>query len=475
MSQLFMQHSVTQVCCGGQHAAILTESGHVYTWGRGGFGRLGHGDDALQATPKRVDALALEHVKCKQVACGFAYTAAVTMEGQVYTWGAGENGRLGLGDELDKMRPGHVKDLARYPVKEIFAGSVHTCALLEDGRIFSWGKCEYTGHGLQQDVLSPLHLDAFQGQLFAQVSVGPGGYHTITLSTTGEVYTWGHNRVGQLGYTNNEEVPRNNEGAHFLPTPRRVKTLAGGGPPLRIQKVIAGWGHSAVVCGNGDVYICGRNFQGQLGLGDPKNFERNERNHPYLAHFRVITDLQTGGQQKVKQFACGGEHSAALLNNDEVYTFGAGARGQLGHGDSRNEAYPRLNQTMRATRRVIKDVACGNNCTVMLVGAHRIPPLTEYCLEFITQNWSLYRHIDFAEALPHDLFLALRRLQHHSSFHDLSISISRQGSDQGMDQEDDQDEDQEVDDCLVSVAFSSMSFWEETAVSNASACTSFSQ
>lgn len=131
---------------------------------------MGHGDDALQATPKRVDALALEHVKCKQVsalrnrsfsslsalawhglkpadgpkvqqrtggahvsrlsclfllclfsdplrslsrpvsprqvACGFAYTAAVTTEGQVYTWGAGENGRLGLGDELDKMRPG---------------------------------------------------------------------------------------------------------------------------------------------------------------------------------------------------------------------------------------------------------------------------------------------------------------------------------------------------------------------------------
>ena len=33
-----------------------------------------------------------------QVACGFAYTAAVTREGALYTWGAGENGRLGLGD-----------------------------------------------------------------------------------------------------------------------------------------------------------------------------------------------------------------------------------------------------------------------------------------------------------------------------------------------------------------------------------------
>lgn len=88
----------------------------------------------------------------KQVACGFAYTAAVTRDGSVYTWGAGENGRLGLGDEQDKTTPGHVAELGgpRRAVKEIFAGSVHTCALLENGQVFSWGKCEYTGHGLSQ-------------------------------------------------------------------------------------------------------------------------------------------------------------------------------------------------------------------------------------------------------------------------------------------------------------------------------------
>lgn len=63
-----------------------------------------------------------ESVKCRQVACGFAYTAAVTTEGQVYTWGAGENGRLGLGDEQDKTSPKHVIELSRHRVKEIFAG-----------------------------------------------------------------------------------------------------------------------------------------------------------------------------------------------------------------------------------------------------------------------------------------------------------------------------------------------------------------
>lgn len=64
-----------------------------------------------------------------------------------------------------------------------------------------------------------------------------------------------------------------------------------------------------------------RNFQGQLGLGDPNAFERNERNHPYLANFSLLKGLQG---QKVTQFACGGEHSAALLDSDDVYTFGSG-------------------------------------------------------------------------------------------------------------------------------------------------------
>lgn len=40
-----------------------------------------------------------------QVACGFAYTAAVTASGELYTWGAGENGRLGLGDVEDRHTP----------------------------------------------------------------------------------------------------------------------------------------------------------------------------------------------------------------------------------------------------------------------------------------------------------------------------------------------------------------------------------
>lgn len=48
---------------------------------------------------------------------------------------------------------------------------------------------------------------------------------------------------------------------------------------------------------------------------------------------------------------------------------------------------------MKGTRRVVKDVACGNNCTVLLVGAFRTPKLVELCLEAIAANWAMYDHI----------------------------------------------------------------------------------
>jgi len=134
--------------------------------------------------------------------------------------------------------------------------SVHTCALVENGQVYSWGKSEYTGHGSSTDVWYPMFLDGFNGQTIAQISVGPGGYHTIALSSQGDVFTWGHNRVGQLGYSNSEVVPRNHEGAYFLPTPRIVESLKR--LRTKITQVVAGWGHSAVVSSTGDVFICGR-------------------------------------------------------------------------------------------------------------------------------------------------------------------------------------------------------------------------
>lgn len=48
---------VVDVACGGAHSAAITASGELYTWGKGRYGRLGHGDSDDQLKPKLVEAL----------------------------------------------------------------------------------------------------------------------------------------------------------------------------------------------------------------------------------------------------------------------------------------------------------------------------------------------------------------------------------------------------------------------------------
>lgn len=101
---------VSYVSCGDQHIAVVSSSGLVYTMGKGNFGRLGHGNEEDLAAPTLV--LALSGKKCRQVSCGFAFTTFVTEDGALYTCGAGMNGRLGLGNDANRLFPMFVSTLA---------------------------------------------------------------------------------------------------------------------------------------------------------------------------------------------------------------------------------------------------------------------------------------------------------------------------------------------------------------------------
>jgi hypothetical protein len=74
------------VSCGRFHTACVTESGALYTWGRGANGQLGHGDVSDQATPKRVESGLKDKIMVK-VACGENHSAAVDSAGAIYTTG----------------------------------------------------------------------------------------------------------------------------------------------------------------------------------------------------------------------------------------------------------------------------------------------------------------------------------------------------------------------------------------------------
>ena len=72
---------VKQISCGGQHCAIVTSSGKVLTWGKGSYGRLGHGNYNPIESPTEVQALV--DLFITKVTCGFAFTSAITKEGEL--------------------------------------------------------------------------------------------------------------------------------------------------------------------------------------------------------------------------------------------------------------------------------------------------------------------------------------------------------------------------------------------------------
>ena len=121
---------------GGNHSLAVTESGALYSWGRGGQGQLGHGDEQHQHLPKRVEAL---QERVCSVAAGDTHSLAVTASGVIYSWGGGSYGKLGHGDYKNQLRPKRVEALQER-VCSVAACGAHSLAVVEKGALYSWGK-----------------------------------------------------------------------------------------------------------------------------------------------------------------------------------------------------------------------------------------------------------------------------------------------------------------------------------------------
>ena len=106
--EAFAGQRVVAVSAGAFHSLALTADGAVWSWGHGGFGRLGHGDHEDQSLPKKVEAFTGQRVVA--VSAGAYHNLARTGDGAVYAWGKGGRGCLGHGEDLsDQLLPRKVE------------------------------------------------------------------------------------------------------------------------------------------------------------------------------------------------------------------------------------------------------------------------------------------------------------------------------------------------------------------------------
>ena len=79
-----MGQRVVAVACGHLHSVVITQGGRLWSWGCGEHGRLGHGDEEDQVGPRLCEAL-LEY-NVRGIGCGGAHTVAVTTPSRLHAW-----------------------------------------------------------------------------------------------------------------------------------------------------------------------------------------------------------------------------------------------------------------------------------------------------------------------------------------------------------------------------------------------------
>ncbi|KAM9724149.1 regulator of chromosome condensation [Menidia menidia] len=117
---------------GGQHHTIcLDAEGQVYSLGRAEYGRLGLGQGAEEKS-EPTSVMGME--PARWVSCGASVSYAVTREGAVYAWGMGTNLQLGTGEEDDEWSPVKMtgKQLENRAVLMVSSGGQHTVLLVKD-------------------------------------------------------------------------------------------------------------------------------------------------------------------------------------------------------------------------------------------------------------------------------------------------------------------------------------------------------
>ena len=148
-----------------------------------------------------------------KAACGADHVILLTDTGCVYTFGLGSRGQLGLGHIQPAEEPVLVEALAGVPVKDIACGSWHSLALSVYGDVYSWGWNEagQLGHSLdsRQPVVSlPTLIEGENGKEGEEcyTSVGAGSRHSAALSDKMRLHVWGWNGYGQLGHVPGESA-----------------------------------------------------------------------------------------------------------------------------------------------------------------------------------------------------------------------------------------------------------------------------
>jgi hypothetical protein len=353
---------IVQVSAGGglvrvAHSLLLTSTGRVLSFGTGHSGALGFGYDRAKQLPdvlrpQYLDSLAGVRMVC--VAAGELHSASVSQDGDVYTWGDGFCGQVGHGDKRPQLTPRQVTQggLEDEVVSSISCGSRHTLAVTEDGLVFSWG----LGHfGVLGRSFTPFDYDADAAVENLMGGEGGGDAHAVVnvMGGEGDDDGDGEPELGDVvrSLIAQEVHPLADE--HPLAGDRsRADQLADENYAAELRAHLdlianVSLNDSSDQCKCLSIYVPdSRYLYKDYSHGTCACLSCCSYLIPFLSltSFFVITGvpklIDSLQGIKIVGSSAGHRHSLLLDEHGNVYSFGAGNSGCLGHGDTLSQMYP---------------------------------------------------------------------------------------------------------------------------------------
>lgn len=295
---------------GDSHSCGI-RAGELYCWGSGTDGRLGLGDTLERLVPTQVGALDT----WSQLDVGKSHSCAIS-GGSLYCFGENDEGELGQGNHgngTELQVPTAVGVATDWQM--VSAGERHTCGIRNESgnfRLYCWGANSSRQLGLGDTTRRTTPTQV--GTATDWTSVYAGNNTTCGLRSGGALYCWGRNGDGQVGINNTSTQA----------TPALVTVPASSG----WTAVSVGEVHTCGILG-GALYCWGRQENGQTGLGA-------------ISGADVLVPTQVGTDTNWTQVVASNDHTCGVRGG-VLSCFGRDNESQLGVGnrsDSDNQASP---------------------------------------------------------------------------------------------------------------------------------------
>lgn len=280
------------VDAGGQHALALKAGLKVWAWGDNHFGQVGNGTPYTISTWPVNTGAALWFTK---ISAGAKHSVGIASSGEVYCWGKNDMGELGIGN-FSPYCTNPTPISTNHHFVSISAGTSHTVAITDSGKLWGWGFNNMGQLGnLQIGGAYPLQM----GTDSNWQSVSAGYFHTLFIKQDGTLWATGDNTYGQIGNGNNIQV----------------HNLLQIGTDTDWLMVSGGFTFSLALKTDSSLWAWGYNSSGQLGNGT-----QTDLNIP----------AQIGVSKNWKHISAGYNHSVAVKSDGTLWGWGENLFGQAG-------------------------------------------------------------------------------------------------------------------------------------------------